>query len=119
MALKNRLGTGVFVWDDQSIKLQSSLGNLEALSEATGKDAIEFLQTANKPSDLATMFFHLQYGSAYTCDEIYAAFFGRISEFDKPEWQEAFSNCISDMLGVEKMKLLKPAKEDTQKKTAD
>lgn len=119
MALKNRLGTGVFVWEGQTIKLQSSLSNLEALSNATGLDAIDFLQTANKPADLATMFYHLQHGSEYSRDEIYAAFFGRMSEFEQPEWQEAFANCISDMLGVEKMKLLKPADEGTQKKSTD
>ena len=120
MALKNRLGTGVFLWEGSQIKLQSSLSNLEALSDATGVDAIDFMQTASKPSDLATMFYHLQHGSQYSRDEIYAAFFGRIQDFEKEEWQEAFSNCISDMLGTDKMELIKPAKDgDTQKKKSD
>jgi len=117
MALKNRLGTGVFVWEGNTIKLQSSLSNLEALSQATGKDAIVFLQDARNPADLATIFYHLQHGSEHSRDDIYAAFFGRISDFEKEEWQESFSNCISDMLGVEKMALIKEAKADTQKKT--
>lgn len=117
MAVKNRLGTGVFEYDGQKIKLQSSLENLESLSDATGVDAIEFLQSAAKPADLATLFYHLQHGSEYSRGEIYACFFGRMSDFEKPEWQESFSNCIADMLGVEKMDLIKPAGPDAQKKT--
>lgn len=115
MALKNRLGTGVFDWEGNKIKLQSSLSNLETLSEATGLDAIEFMQTANKPADLATMFYHLQHGSEFSREEIYAAFFGRMADFEKDEWQEGFANCINDMLGNEKLDLIKPA-DDTKKK---
>lgn len=119
MALKKRLGTGVFLWEGNSIKLQSSLSNLEALSKATGADALEFMQSARNPADLATMFYHLQYGSEHSREDIYAAFFGRMSDFENEDWQEAFSNCIADMLGVEKMALIKPSKDDTQKKTDD
>jgi hypothetical protein len=115
MALKNRLGTGVFHWEGENIKLQSSLSNLEALAAATGKDAIEVLQSASTPADLATMFYHLQLGSEYSRDEIYAAFFGRMGDFEKTEWQEALTNCISDMLGVEKMALIQPASPDAPK----
>lgn len=123
MALKNRLGTGVFAYEGSTIKLQSSLANLEALSEATGADGLIFLQVAKTGGDLATIFYHLQYGSEYSRDEIYAAFFGREDDCETDEWQEAFASCLADVMGKDKAKLIQAMKdantEDAQKKTTD
>ena len=122
MALKNRLGIGVFTFQGSTIKLQSTLSRLEALSAATGVGGMEFIEQAllsGNPGELTTMFYHLQYGSEYSRDEIHGAFFGRVDDIQSEEWQEAFASCYADLLGIDKAALIKPAKDDTQKKTAD
>jgi hypothetical protein len=127
MALKNRLGKGVFTYEGNTIKLQSALSKLEELSKETGVDGLEFIQHASSPKDLTTIFYHLQYGSEYSKDEIHAAFFGRVQDFESEEWQDQFTGCIADLLGADKAALVKAAKEernkakdeDTQKKTSD
>lgn len=115
MALKSRLGTGVFNWEGNSIKIRSDLGSLDALSKATGKDPVLFLQTATSQIEMAELFFHLQYDSAYGRDEIYAGFFGRIDDFGKDEFQMKLAKCLGDAIGTDLIEHIEPA-DDTQKK---
>jgi hypothetical protein len=115
MALKSKLGVGVFQWDDQEIKIKSTLSALRSLTNATGKDAIEAIQTATTGMELATVFYHLQTGSQYDEADIYAAFFGRLDNFINDDWQMAFAKCLAECIGTELVDQLKPA-DDTQKK---
>jgi hypothetical protein len=115
MALKNRLGTGVFNWEGSSIKIRSDLGSLDQLSKATGKDPVLFIQTATSQIELAELFYHLQYDSDYPREEIYAAFFGRIDDFANEEFQMKLAKCLSEALGTDLVDKLEPA-QDTQKK---
>ena len=118
MALTNRLGTGVFMWEGNTIKVQPSLENLKNLAEATGEDALSYMTTATHPLRLTELFFHLQYGSAYSRNDIYAAFFGRFEDFEKEEFQEALLNCFSQLTGKDLQSAIEPAK-DTQKKKGE
>lgn len=115
MALKNLLGTGVLNWKGNSIKIRSELGSLEALSKATGKDPVLFIQTATQQLEMAELFYHLQYDSAYSRDEIYAGFFGRIEDFTSDEFLTKVAKCLGDCIGTDLVEHIAPA-DDTQKK---
>lgn len=115
MALKNRLGTGVFNWEGSSIKIRSDLGSLQQLSEATGKDPILFLQMATTQLEMAELFYHLQHDSEYSRDEIYAAFFCRIDDFQNGDFQMKIAKCLGDAIGTDLIEQLAP-EDDTQKK---
>lgn len=115
MALKSRLGTGVFQWADNEIKLLPSLDRLKNLAEATGEEALDYMASCAHPMRLTELFFHLQTGSAYTHEEIYAAFFGRIGDFEDLEFQQALMVLFSQMTGKDLAEAIKPA-DDTQKK---
>jgi hypothetical protein len=113
---KSRLGTGVFIWEGNSIKLQPSLENLRNLSEATGEDALEYMASVDHPLRLTELFFHLQHGSAYSRDDVYAFFFGNFGDFEKAEFQEALMNCFSQMTGKDLAAAIAPADENSPKK---
>ncbi|MEV4934145.1 hypothetical protein [Sphingobium sp. LSP13-1-1.1] len=115
MAMKNLLGTGVFNWKGNSIKIRSELGALDALFQATGKDPLTLLQTATSQMEMAELFFHLQYDTAYTREEIYAGLFARLDDFLSEEFQMKLAKCLADCIGTELVEKLEPA-EDTQKK---
>lgn len=119
MALKNRLGTGVFAFQGSEIKIQTSLSKLEALSKAVGKDAMLFIEDcmlSARADALTDMFYHLQYGSEYPRDDIHAAFFGRVEDFLTPEWQDAFGSCMADALGFDKQALIAPVEATAELK---
>ncbi|GFE72372.1 hypothetical protein [Novosphingobium sp. TCA1] len=115
MALKSRLGTGVFQFDDNEIKLLPSLDRLKNLSEATGEEALDYMANCGHPMRLTELFFHLQTGSAYTREEIYAAFFGKLGNFEDEEFNAALMTLFSQMAGKDLAEAIKPA-TDTQKK---
>ncbi|WP_288484768.1 hypothetical protein [uncultured Novosphingobium sp.] len=112
---KSRLGTGVFLWEGNEIKLQPSLDRLKNLTEATGEDGLNFLASVDSPMRLTTLFHHLQIGSAYSEEDIYSYFFGNFGDFEKEEFQEALMTCFSQMTGKDLAAAIKPA-DDTQKK---
>lgn len=113
---KSRLGTGVFLWDDNEIKLLPSLDRLKNLSEATGEEALEYMASCAHPMRLTTLFYHLQYGSDYSEEDIYSFFFGKLGNFEKTEFQEALMSLFSQMTGKDLAENIEPAKEDSQKK---
>ncbi|WP_188063738.1 hypothetical protein [Sphingobium sp. KCTC 72723] len=113
---KSRLGTGVFLWEGNSIKLQSSLENLQNLTKATGEDALEYMTTVDHPLRLTELFFHLQHGTDYDRDAIFSFFFGNFGDFEKAEFNEALLTCFSQMTGKDLAAAIEPPKEDTQKK---
>jgi len=112
---KSRLGTGVFLWEGNEIKLQASLDRLKSLTEATGEDGLDYMGSVDSPLRLTTLFYHLQIGSAYSEEDIYSFFFGNFGDFAKPEFQEALMTCLGHMTGQDLAEAIKPATA-TQKK---
>lgn len=117
MALKNRVAVATYEYDGDEIQLQANFAALERLSEATGVDAIVYIQSVQNIRDIVEVFFHLQFGTTHTREEIHNAFFAEIVELEKAEVQKKLGEAIAIMLGAKKNEVLeKLSTEDNKKK---
>lgn len=107
MALKNRTGTAVYEYDGDSIKLAATFAAMEQLSDATGVDALVYIQGVTTLRELTEMFFHLQDGTSHTREEIYNAFFAEVAAFEDEAVQKNLSECIAILLGSKRAAMLK------------
>lgn len=114
MALKDRTGTAVYTYDNDEIKLAATFGAMEQLADATGMDALLYIQSVSTPRELAEMFYHLQSGTTHTREEIYNAFFAEVAAFADEEVQKKLAECIAILLGSKRASMLKEG--DSQKK---
>jgi predicted TIM-barrel fold metal-dependent hydrolase len=114
MALKNRTGTAEYEYDGDTIKLAATFAALEQLADATGMDALLYIQSVSTPRELAEMFYHLQSGTSHTREEIYNAFFAEVAAFADEEVQKKLAECIAILLGSKRASMLKEG--DSQKK---
>ncbi|MGA1849473.1 hypothetical protein VH570_01380 [Sphingobium sp. HT1-2] len=106
MALKNRVAIATYEYDGDEIQLQANFAALERLSEATGVDAIVYIQSVQNLRDIVEVFYHLQFGTTHTREEIHNAFFAEIVELEKAEVQRKLGEAIAIMLGAKKNEVL-------------
>lgn len=119
MALKNRVHVFTWQYDGDEIQLQANFRALEALSEATGMDALDYIQSMQKPRELVETFFHLQFGTEHTRDEIHEAFFSESTAFAEAEMQEQLARMVLHLIGGQKAVQLweeEKKSKDTKKK---
>ncbi len=107
MALKTRIGTAVYEYDGDSIKLAATFAAMEQLAEETGMDALAFIETATTLRGITEMFYHLQADSEYTREEIYQAFFAEPAIFEEAAAQEKLRDCLATVLGKKRAAMLK------------
>lgn len=107
MALKNRTGTATYKYDGDEIKLAATFAAMEQLADATGVDALLYIQAVSTPRELAEMFYHLQAGTTHTRDEIYNAFFAEVAAFSDEAVQKNLAECIAILLGSKRAAMLK------------
>lgn len=118
MALKNRANTATYEFDGDEITLQANFKALESLSEATGVDGLIYIQTMKTIRDIVEVFYHLQFGTKYTREDIHNAFFTQLAEFNKEENTNKFGSLVATILGADKNEALEKlsAGQDTPKK---
>lgn len=109
MALKSKVRTATYRFDDNSLRLQASFENLEKLRAQTGQDPITYLtsgldvqNTGEVIKAIRTIFFCLQADDAtYTEEEIHNAMFGDMAGFAKPENMNAVASALAAVLGAD------------------
>lgn len=106
MALKNRVAVATYEYDGDEIQLQANFAALERLSEATGQDAIVYIQSVTTIRDIVEIFYFLQFGTTHSREEIHNCFFAEIAELEKVEVQEKLGKAIAIMLGAKKNEVL-------------
>ncbi|MCC4257005.1 hypothetical protein [Sphingobium lactosutens] len=117
MALKNRVAIATYEYDGDEIQLQANFAALERLSESVGIDPIVYIQSMKSLRDITEVFFHLQFGTTHTRQEIYECFFADVVKIETDEeTQQKIGVAIAIMLGAKQNEVLEALEKQKAEK---